>query len=31
MSLPPGPYTALVFDKNGDSGIALVELYDLYL
>ena len=29
-TLAPGPYTALVFAKESDSGIALVELYDLF-
>jgi hypothetical protein len=28
-TLPPGPYTALVSGKNGASGVALVEVYDL--
>ena len=30
LNLAPGNYTVLVFAKNSDSGIALVELYDLY-
>jgi hypothetical protein len=27
MDLPPGPYTAIVTDASGASGIALIELY----
>ncbi len=30
LSLAPGAYTVLVLAKTGDSGTALVELYDLY-
>jgi len=30
LSLTPGNYTALVLAKAGESGTALVELYDLY-
>jgi hypothetical protein len=30
LTLAPGNYTALVLAKSGDSGTALVELYDLY-
>jgi hypothetical protein len=29
MTLPPGAYTAIVRGKNGTSGVALVELYNL--
>jgi len=29
VTLPPGAYTALVTGKNGTSGVALVEIYDL--
>ena len=29
VTLPPGLYTAIVKDKNGASGVALVEVYDL--
>src|SRR5204863_1605946 len=28
-TLAPGPYTAIVSGKNGTSGVALVEVYDL--
>ena len=28
-TLPPGPYTAVVFDPNNNSGVALFEFYDL--
>jgi len=31
VTLPAGNYTALVEDRNGGSGIALVEIYDLNL
>jgi hypothetical protein len=29
VTLPPGAYTALVTGKNGTTGVALVEVYDL--
>jgi Glucose/sorbosone dehydrogenases len=29
ISLPPGSYTAIVADKNSQTGIGLVEIYDL--
>jgi hypothetical protein len=29
ITLPPGPYTAIVRGKNGGIGVALVEVYDL--
>jgi len=29
MSLPPGGYTAILAGKNGDTGIGLVEIYNL--
>jgi hypothetical protein len=28
-TLPPGPYTAVVFDTNNSPGVALFEFYDL--
>lgn len=28
-SVPPGPHTAIVRDKNGGNGIGLVEIYDI--
>jgi hypothetical protein len=29
VTLPPGAYTALVSGANGDTGIALVEIYEV--
>ena len=29
VSLPPGPYTAIVSGNNGGTGVALAEVYDL--
>jgi sugar lactone lactonase YvrE len=29
QTLPPGAYTAIVKDKNGGTGVGLVEIYDL--
>jgi hypothetical protein len=29
VSLPPGPYTAQVSGVKGDSGVALIEVYDV--
>ena len=29
VTLPPGPYTANVSGASGDSGVALVEIYDV--
>ena len=29
VTLPPGPYTAIVSGKNNTTGVALVEVYDL--
>jgi hypothetical protein len=29
ITLPPGSYTAQVSGKNGDSGLALVEIYEV--
>jgi arabinogalactan endo-1,4-beta-galactosidase len=29
VTLPPGPYTAEVFGASGDTGITLVEVYDI--
>jgi hypothetical protein len=29
ISLGPGSYTAIVADKNGQTGVGLVEIYDL--
>jgi hypothetical protein len=29
VSLPPGEYTALLRDKNGATGLGLIEIYDL--
>jgi hypothetical protein len=28
-TLPPGAFTAILADKNGDLGIALVEIYNV--
>jgi hypothetical protein len=29
VDVPPGSYTATVSGKNGTTGVALVEIYDL--
>jgi hypothetical protein len=29
VTLPPGPYTAHVSGASGDTGVALVEVYDV--
>jgi hypothetical protein len=31
MTLPPGPYTALLAGLNDGTGVGLVEVYDLGL
>jgi hypothetical protein len=29
ISLPPGPFTAILAGKNGGTGIGLIEVYNL--
>jgi hypothetical protein len=29
VTLPPGPYTAQVRGTNGNSGVALIEVYEV--